>query len=178
MCDVFSRERGESSETGRIAKVGRASQALRVRSLLLWVGVHWCDGPALCAGSICPLCEAGVPKRRKAWVAVDRPNGTFASLELSETDVARFTAACASSGLEFTVGMSLLLRRSGERQPLTVEKVRFYPNLGEVAQDVLMVDVLRFHGVFATKSDVVQQKYRELVVRRAAEVARKVRVPA
>lgn len=178
MCDVFSREPGISGDTGRICKVGKAQQTIRVRSQLVWVGVHWCGEPGLCAGKVCPLCEAGIPKRVKGWIAIDRPNGTHAALEITTGDLAKFAGACAAAGLEFTVGSSLLVVRTGERQPLSCLGVRFYKGIGEVSQDVLMCDVLRFHGIFATMPDVMAGNYAGLVVNRARELARKVRVPA
>ena len=176
MCDVFSREPGISGDTGRICKVGKTQQTIRVRSQCVWVGVHWVGEPGLCAGRVCPLCEAGVPKRPKAWISIDRPNGTHAALEITTGDLGKFTGACAANGFEFGVGASLLIVRSGDRQPLSVIAARFYANVGEVIQDVLMCDVLRFHGVYATLPDVAAGLYAGLVVNRARELARKARV--
>ena len=176
--DVFSREPGISGDTGRILKVGKVAQTVRFRSLLLWVGVHWCEGPGLCGGTGCAMCDAGIPRRRKAWVACDRPNGTLAALEITESDVRTLAKAADAEGAQIRPGMSFLIRRTADRQPLTVDSYRFFANVGEISQDVLQNDVLRFHGVMATMADIRTGSYRSLVLARAAELSRKTRAYA
>lgn len=178
MDDVFSTTCGRDDHDSRVVKVTGIWQGIRVRSTPLWVGLHWCDQSILCAGSDCAACQAGFPKRRYAMVSVDRPSNCLAVLQLTERDL------CLLHGLDpqveesIRIGSQFRVKRPVSRQPLVAEYLGFTANLVTVSQEIVMVDVLRIHGIRATEADVRTGGFRRLVQMRSLEAAKGRRVTA
>jgi hypothetical protein len=178
MGDVFSSTCGRDDHDSRICKITAARQLVRVRSGPLWCSLHWCDQSILCAGDSCPACEAGFPKRRYSFVAVDRPGSCLAVLQLTEKDWCLLSTLDNSVVGMTRIGSQFRVWRPASRQPMAAEYLGFTADLISIPQEVVIVDLLRIHGIRATEADVRTGGFRRLTAAKAHEAAKGRRVTA
>lgn len=169
MDEVFATTCGRDDHDSRVVKVNGVRQIVRARSTPVWVGLHWCDYSVLCAGTDCPACKVGFPKRRYAMLSVDRPGSCIAVIQLTEKDLCLFTSLDKAAEGTIRIGSQYRVWRPKERQPLIAEYLGFTANLTPISQEILMVDVLRIHGIRATEGDIRTGGFRSLVKARASE---------
>lgn len=167
--EVFSRVRPASSDSGRVVVVGARPVQVRFRSVPFWAGCHWVQQSVLCAGSLCPLCKKGQPKRGYAFSLVDVPQQGVQILRMSVSDFAKFVRPDPSSALELGIGDVFEIRREKERVPLTVRFVKSCSEIIQLSQEQLVLEVLRLHGIQATHADVRERAYWGLIQQRALE---------
>lgn len=169
MCDdVFTKEAACSDESGRVVSVGSAWQQIRLRTEPIWCGCHWLGQSILCGGKLCPACKAGSPKRPYAFAAVDRPAKGLAVLRMSASDVAELQRT-GSDPAALVIGDTWKVRRPGERKPIVAEFFKSFRETLELSQELLMLEVLRLHGIRGTAADVRERAFYGLVCARAAE---------
>lgn len=172
MGDVFSTSYAREERDSRVVRVTRSSQRIRIRAVPLWVGLHWVERSILCAGKACRCCETGLPVRRYAMTVVDRPEQTLAVLQLTEGDLCKLARLDGQQDLVTRIGSQYRIWRPGERRPLEAEFLGFTENLITISKEMVMVDVLRIHGIRASEADVRDGGFLHLVQLRAAEVSR------
>ena len=169
MDDVFSNLRPETDDSGRVVVVGVHWLCVRLRSFPVWVGCHWVREHVLCAGPKCALCSAGHPKRPSAFAYVDRVAHTTALLRLSASDIAAMSATAKHLNGDLVIGDCWKICRPKDRAPLAVEFVKHSPEILELTQDRVMLDVLRLHRIQATARDVAERTFMGLVLARSQE---------
>lgn len=168
--DVFSRERGHDDAHSLLVKVKARGQLLRIRSVAIWISLHWRGRSVLCCGKGCPACENREGRRRYAMVSVQGEDGQLRTLQLTERDIATLSELDTAGGGALRVGSKYMVWRQGDREPLSAKWAGWADGCGEVCQDVVMLDVLRIHGVKCSERDLASGQVGEFV-RLQAEVA-------
>lgn len=162
MDDVFSLNRSSDQPDSRIVRVTVKQQAVRIRSEVLWVGLHWCGESILCPVKDCEACKQGYTKRAYAMVAVDRPGNAIAVIQLTEGDLSLLKKLQPADEDMIRIGSQFRVWRKADRQPLSAEYLGFTAELLTVPREQLIVDVLRIHKIRATEADVRTGGYRAL----------------
>lgn len=168
MDDVFSLSRASDQPDSRIVRITLKQQAVRIRSEVLWVGLHWVGESILCSVKDCEACIQGYTKRPYAMVAVDRPGNSIAVIQLTEGDLTLLKNLDALSQGTIRIGSQFRVWRKADRQPLSAEFLGFTAELLPVPREQLIVDVLRIHKIRATEGDVRTGGYRQLTSMRVA----------
>jgi hypothetical protein len=167
--EVFSKMRPPSSDSGRVVVVSSRPTQVRFRSVPFWAGCHWLGQSVLCAGTKCPACAKGHPKRGYAFSLVDVPQQGTQILRMSVSDFAKFVRPDPSSALELDIGDVFEIRREKERVPLTVRFLKSCQDIIELSQEQLVLEVLRLHRIQATHADVRERAYWGLIHQRCLE---------
>lgn len=169
MDDVFSSKKPETDDAGRVVVVSHAWLSIRLRSFPVWVGCHWVQEHVLCGGPKCPLCRHGHPKRPSSFAFVDRVAATTALIRLSATDLAAMSASAGHVNGDLVLGDCWKIARLKERQALSVQFIKHSPEIIELTQDRVMLDVLRLHRIQASARDIAERTFMGLVLARAEE---------
>lgn len=167
--DVFSLERPQTSDSGRVCVFSSRPQQIRFRSQLWWAGCHWFGESVLCGGSLCDACKAGHQKRAYAFAIVDIPGEASRVARFSSSDIAIILARPGSVAAELAIGDVYEVARKEQRRPLSARFVKKCENLIEVFADALVLEVLRLHRIAATHADVRERAYWGLVQARVRE---------
>lgn len=165
---VFSAERGELGRESRVLRVDGVRKLVRMRSSPAWCWLHWLECSVLCAGESCPACGAGLPRRRYAFVSVDRPEHLLVVMQLTEGDLCKLRNLVPSCEDMIPIGAQFRVWRPRTRQPMAAEYVGLTTNLLATPVESLLVDLLRIHGIMATEGDVRGGGFPQMVRDRCA----------
>lgn len=161
--DVFSSERGQDDAHSLLLKVSGRGKLVRIRSVPIWVSLHWRGRSVLCCGRGCPACERREGRRRYAFAAVQCEDGVMRTLQMTERDISTLSELDVEGGGALRSGSKYMLWRAGDREPLSAKFVDWRDGVGAVCQNVVMLDVLRIHGVKCNEQDLRTGQVSEFV---------------